>query len=170
MKWNTEDLFDASLRGEVQNVKQILNTGVNPDAMGSTGLYPIHATITLYKKSNEKKKLLLEILKILISHGADLNVKTKPGYTACHLAAMSNNLEALKLLIENGADKDIRDPYGNTLLTTAVASFDGDDSIVKYLLDLGMDPLVENNRGNNLLNGLDMPRKDPIRHLFEKWL
>ncbi|PIB34996.1 hypothetical protein BFP72_06115 [Reichenbachiella sp. 5M10] len=138
--------------------------------MGDTDQCPLHATISMYKIPTEERKQLQEILELLISHGADLNVKTKPGYTACHLAAMSNNLEALKLLIENGADKDIRDPYGNTLLTTAVASFDGDDSIVKYLLDLGMDPLAENNRGNNLLNGLDMPRKDPIRHLFEKWL
>ncbi|UXX77751.1 ankyrin repeat domain-containing protein [Reichenbachiella carrageenanivorans] len=162
MKNLTDQLYTSVVRNELKKAKNLIAQGGEINVfLDRTGQYMIHSPT---QDGNT------EMLQLLISHGADLNVKTKPGFTACHLAAMSNNLEALKLLIENGADKDIRDPYGNTLLTTAVASFDGDDSIVKYLLDLGMDPLAENNRGNNLLNGLDMPRKDPIRHLFEKWL
>jgi ankyrin repeat protein len=45
----------------------------------------------------------LEIVKLLLEHGADVNAKTAYE-TALHLAAEKGHLEIVKFLLEHGAD------------------------------------------------------------------
>ena len=50
------------------------------------------------------KKGYLEIVKLLIDSGADINVKDKKGRTALRYAVKNGHLEVVKYLIDKGAD------------------------------------------------------------------
>lgn len=56
----------------------------------------------------------VEIVKLLLAHGADPNMKNKWKTTALHIAAFIGNLDACKLLLEHGADKFSTDEASNT--------------------------------------------------------
>jgi len=45
----------------------------------------------------------LEMLKLLVCHGAKINIKNKNDETPLHLASMSGELEAVKYLVSKGA-------------------------------------------------------------------
>ncbi len=49
----------------------------------------------------------IEIMKLLIENGADVNLKNKMNMTALTIAVISNKIEAVKILLENGAETDI---------------------------------------------------------------
>ena len=160
-----EELFTAIAKKDKNTVEKYLNEGFDVNQIDEFGDTPL-----LYAANSTDR---VEMVRLLIEHGADLNVKTKPGYTACHLAVLSNNFETLKLLIDHGADRDIVDPYGNSLLSNAVGHYSdkNGDEIVRYLLlDLNMNPSQKNNHDKSALDLFDMPKNEPIRHLFEQWL
>ena len=52
--------------------------------------------------ANSKKAV-----KLLIKHGADINLKNINRHSALTIAVIDNNLEIVKLLLENGADTNI---------------------------------------------------------------
>ena len=56
----------------------------------------------------------LDIVKMLIDAGADLNATDKTGKTALFYAYASSNDDVIKLLIEKGADGSIKDTEGKT--------------------------------------------------------
>lgn len=88
-----------------------------------------------------------EILKILISHGADLNIEgLTDGKTPLHLAATTGHTEAVETLILNGADIEARDTCsqnplnpkkGATPLRNAVADQQWD--VISILIEHGAD-------------------------------
>ena len=57
--------------------------------------------------------------KFLIEKGADVNLKSKNGWTALHAAAFKGPAEIVKLLIEKGADANTKDLRGQTPLMIA---------------------------------------------------
>lgn len=91
----------------------------------------------------------LEIGKILLSHGADVNFITN-GETKNHINN-TNNESALwlsisqnpakfpKFLIDNGADIFIENKYGNSLLFYAT-----DPTMIDFLIEKGLDPNKKN--------------------------
>ena len=63
----------------------------------------------------------INVLKILIEHGAQLNIETHNlGWTALHSAAGMGYEAVVQLLLENGADLEIRTKDGSTALELAV--------------------------------------------------
>ncbi len=59
----------------------------------------------------------IEMVKLLIVNGADVNTKSKLGdRTTLMLASGFNRFAAVKLLIENGADVNAKDKDGRTAL------------------------------------------------------
>ncbi len=77
----------------------------------------------------------IEVAKLLISHGADVNKRlnsTDP-YPLI-TAAKKGNIQMVKLLLESGADPAARDTDGNSALSRAAA--EGHIEVVKMLLDV----------------------------------
>ena len=50
-----------------------------------------------------KPKSILDIVKILLQNGADINLKNRAGSTSLHFAVLLGKLEEVKLLVQKGA-------------------------------------------------------------------
>jgi len=62
----------------------------------------------------------VEIVKLLIDGGANVNAKGERGYTPLHMVVYEGKLEIAKFLIEKGADINAKDNYGYTPLKHAI--------------------------------------------------
>lgn len=63
----------------------------------------------------------LEIVKILIDKGIDVNAKDRySGQTCLHYCGQNGNIDMAKLLLDNGALLSVTDLYGNEPLWTSV--------------------------------------------------
>lgn len=65
------------------------------------------------------------LIKFLVMHEIDLDVRDRNGYTALHVAGFVGAKECAKVLIQAGADVEIVDALGKT--AQEIASFDLDD-------------------------------------------
>jgi ankyrin repeat protein len=90
----------------------------------------------------------MEILNLLLEHGADVNTIAENGWTALHMAASQGRTRAVKMLIDKGADLDCRTgkpkgwysdgrPTGQTPLLLALRS--GYLHVAQLLIDRGAD-------------------------------
>ncbi|RDL34650.1 uncharacterized protein BP5553_07778 [Venustampulla echinocandica] len=86
----------------------------------------------------------VEVVKLLLEKGADLNAATKSGETPFHQASGSGHVEVVKLLLEKEANPAAADDGGWTPLYRA--SGKGHVEVVKLLLEKGAD-LVAADRG-----------------------
>ena len=79
----------------------------------------------------------IEIAKMLIDKGAEIDAVDKRGFTSLHNAAYSNNIKAVQLLIENG--QIVNKKSRNTLYTSLhLACIKGCKSVVEILLQNGV--------------------------------
>jgi ankyrin repeat protein len=91
-----------------------------------------------------------DCLRLLLSVGADKNVKTMSQMTALIAAACGGHPECVRLLLEADADKEARDFCGRTALMFA-ARHDRPDCM-RLLLDAGADKEAKDSvRGQSLL-------------------
>jgi hypothetical protein len=92
----------------------------------------------------------LELVNLLLAHGADPNVISRDGETMVSAAAglafihgyhrgkaPEERLKVVKLFVERGADVNRPDDYGITPLMAAAN--DGDPKLIQYLIDVGAD-------------------------------
>jgi cytohesin len=62
----------------------------------------------------------VQVVALLLAHGADINAKTASGKTALHIAARHGRAEVVDFLLAHGADATVRDRDGKTPLQLAV--------------------------------------------------
>lgn len=101
---------------------------------GSTALRPAVWKAT-HSKNDESKKQYLEIIRYLVSQGADVNISEKvfnePDETFLMLAVGAGDCETSKLLIELGADINAKNSQGLTALD--IAKKKGHKEVVELL-------------------------------------
>jgi ankyrin repeat protein len=78
----------AIVKGDLEGVKKLIELGTNVNEV-SIGLTP-----AMYAAKYNK----VEILKLLVKHGADLRKRSDKGFTAKRYAQLSNAKEALDFL------------------------------------------------------------------------
>jgi hypothetical protein len=140
-----DELSAAARRGDAAAVKKLLDEGVDPNTK-----FRYDVTALTYACDHGH----LEVVKVLLAHGADINVKdTFYGSTPLRLAISPaqkkrpEHTEIAKLLIAKGAE-------GKDEALSSAAS-DGDTPIVKAVLDSGNVPpsvlsdALESARANN---------------------
>jgi ankyrin repeat protein len=133
------ELIAAADRGDLETVRKILDSGVKPDEIkdkyGQTALMRAAA------------RGHVEIMRLLIDRGADVNAQSDGNQTALLNAADMGQFDAVKLLLEKGADVKHVDFTGGTALYHAV-EFGGNRGnkkgggsvpIAKLLIEKGVD-------------------------------
>ena len=105
-------------------------------------------------KTYEDSPSTMEVVKLLIANGTDINAKYNTGYTYLHAAAVANydkELETVKLLLDNGADVNVKDDvYGYTPLYIATVQWNA--KVMQALIDYGSDIEATDNNGLTLLH------------------
>jgi ankyrin repeat protein len=92
-----------------------------------------------------------KVARLLLEHGANVDVKTRNGRTPLRLASeFSVNLEVAQLLLERGADPSVRCNYGRDSLYMAILG--GHQSLVQLLVKHGADPSTLDDGGRTLLH------------------
>jgi hypothetical protein len=140
-------LVAAWAGGHFQTADLLRHNGADLDVRGENGTNPLHAAAR--SGNFEVVRLLIEyspayinartnfgttpllsaleghnvkdgsILRLLLEHGADINMPNQIGWTPLHRASGDGSLEVVRLLLEHGANVDLKDNWGRTALEVA---------------------------------------------------
>ena len=135
------NLLDEIQEGNIENVKLLLDQGVDINARDSNDFFPL---LLAYKKGN------VEIMKLLLDKGADTELTFKPyGFTILADAVHNYKDTMAKLLIEKGANVNVK------LFDIAPVAFERlsrtDINIFNLLLSKGLDINIRNHRNETIL-------------------
>lgn len=126
-------LIDATKKGELEIVKELLSKGVDINTRDSFG-----CTALIIASQNMHS----EIVKELLSKGADVHAKSGYCNTALFEAAKAGNVNIVKQLISKGAMKDDR-----SYMAFLLAAKGGHLDIVKEFISNGIDINIKDNQG-----------------------
>ena len=123
-----KEFFTACREGNLDMLLDSIENGVDVNLetgfVGGLGVAAIHGR--------------LDVVKLLIQNGANVNTAQKGKATPLQLAVISGHIEIAKVLIQNGADVDAVNYYAfGTVLQTA--AWHGHIEMVTMLLQNGAD-------------------------------
>ncbi|HPC94235.1 MAG TPA: ankyrin repeat domain-containing protein [Sedimentisphaerales bacterium] len=142
-------LYGAAFDLDADAVKQLVASGADVNKGTEDGQTPLHGA------TERESEEVLEIVKILVSHGADVNAKVLgdgtsnawAGKTPLHNAASvlllgddlepHGNVAVVEYLLAHGADVNARDALGCTPLSDSL--FAGNLAVTKLLVAHGAD-------------------------------
>lgn len=87
-------------------------------------------------------------IKLLVEHGADVNIQGNSGRTALHHASFRGRDKNVKLLLEHGADVNIQDSSGRTAL---MDSFENGWGKAKLMLEYSVNVNIQDKYGQTAL-------------------
>ena len=104
---------------DIEKIKQHLAAGTPVDkTTDRDGRTPLLCAMKNVKGKNTVIEKI-DIVKLLISAGANIHSESRSGEVPLHLAAEANSIDIIKLLIKKGADVNAKDDYGATPLDDA---------------------------------------------------
>lgn len=133
-------LQTAAFHNSVKSAQTLLELGAAKDEVDEEGQTALH---------NAAQTGASETVNLLVDRGCDVTVATSEGLTAVHIAADSGKLNVLRSILKGQPRQywprlvNQRDGDGLTPLHYAVIS--GNARLVKFLLDAGADPTVQDN-------------------------
>ncbi|KAM4712547.1 ankyrin repeat domain-containing protein 6b isoform 2-T2 [Anableps anableps] len=136
----SERLLIASHKGQADNVVQLINKGAKV-AVTKYGRSPLHLAA---------HKGHLEVVRILLKAGCDLDIQDDGEQTALHRAAVVGNTDIISALIQEGCALERQDKDGNTTLHEV--SWHGFSQSVKLLVKAGANVHAKNKAGNTALH------------------
>lgn len=110
-------LQHASETGNLELTHLLLNAGAEVDAPRSTYFWDSFTPLMLAVQTRKN-----DLVKLLISANANVNVENKHGDTALILAIKSGNLYLAEILISAGANVNHKNYKGESVMSTAVDS------------------------------------------------
>lgn len=132
-------LMHAAAYGSIETMKMLLDAGADVNAAND-----FNVTALLWCSRDAAKA------RLLIEHGANVNVQSKQGRTPLMLASIRDGgSDIVALLLSKGADVKVKDNRGDTAL--GLAAEIGDVAIMRLLLAKGADVTVRNQKGETPL-------------------
>lgn len=123
-------IYDAAGKGKLDVVKVLAEAGADINNVGGpSGVSPVGRAILAGHT---------EIVRYLISRGADVTVRDLDGDSPAFLAALRGDLEIIKMLRKAGADLEAAGGRNKVSLLT-IAAEKGDLKVVEYLIDQRVD-------------------------------
>ena len=119
-------LFLAASLGNVETARALVRAGADPFMTTDKGTAPVHVASwggSPYFRdwTEDEKKNLFEMTKLLVELGADVNSAGEHGWTALHGAAYKGVDAVVQFVVDRGARMDVFDEYGQTPLSIANA-------------------------------------------------
>ena len=118
-----DHLVQAIHEGDIESLQSMLNVGTEIDQpggswvdRGSTRLYFVRGSALHYAVQLGHE----DMVRLLIEHGATIDVRDRNDLTPLHNAAWAGNIGMVTLLIEAGADAQATTPDGDTPLSRAL--------------------------------------------------
>ena len=121
----TTTLTEACYAEDLIKCKELIEEGVDCNQKGKDG-FPL---IAAAEKGN------VDIVRLLLEHGADTTKANESGETALLSASHHRHLAVVALIIQHGADKDTACFLNMTALYYAAQN--GHLEVVRYLIDQG---------------------------------
>lgn len=100
-------------------------------------------TVLLLTATNPNR---IDMFRLLIAKGANVNAKNNHGTTPLHATLVNNNVEAARLLIAHGADINAKNKNGLSALHSTVVDADADCKIARLLIEEGANVNIQDNR------------------------
>lgn len=108
-------LASASMMGQADIVRYLLEQGVNPNAKRSA-----EYGTALHEASIVGQ---IAIVELLLSHGADVTLQDKQGFTPLHWAAWHQRHDVMDSLLNHDAPLEALNNYGGTVLDSTIYGF-----------------------------------------------
>lgn len=135
-------LIYATVRGQMEDVRFLLDQGAELEAEGDAGYGVLHGAATRDDA---------EMTTLLVERGAEVEATDDVDGTPLHYAAGQNSESSAKVLVEYGADVDFRSrDRDRTPLHFAVV--EGHTDMVGFLVDEGADPELADSNGHRPLH------------------
>lgn len=143
--------------GDVAQATAWLDAGLPPDFLGSR----IGSGLMIGAWEGK-----LELMRLFISRGADINLANANGETALALAAWRGNLAAVKWLVERGARINAPARQWSAL---HYAAFAGHEAVADFLIEQGADINALSTNGSSVLMVAVYEGRQPlVKKLIEK--
>ena len=128
---------------EQQEIDEFLaKYGNDVHALDEEGVLLLHQAIRLGED--------IAVIKFLVSEGADIQAKTKDGFTPLHIAANTKDIALVQFLVSQGADVNAKDDHGKTPLFWAAVL--GNWETAQFLISEGADINTKTEDGYTLLH------------------
>ena len=102
-----DDMIFAAFMGDVERVKDLLKK--NPLLRNAVDIATQETP--LHRAADNGH---IEVVRILLDHGAYINAQDALGCTPLHLATMKDDAEIVELLLDKGADVNVKDNHDLT--------------------------------------------------------
>lgn len=134
------EFIAAARHGNTQKVSDGIAAGINVDAVDDDGVPALlWAAVEGHTKTVEA----------LVEAGADVDAGDSGGVTPLMMASRWALMDTVKVLVGGGADVNIISSVGPGRTALMYASIGGYRGLVKYLLEAGADPSIEDGSGHN---------------------
>ncbi len=137
-------LSEAVRAGKVQATRKLLEGGANPS--GHEAGYERYAPLHLACRVGHHTT----IVRLLLSHGADVNARNRDGWTPLHYACRHGQTDIVCLLLDAGAEVNAKENNGSTPLS--LACLNGHFELTRLLLEKGADVTAKDSRGRSPLS------------------
>ncbi len=155
---NSHSLMLASSTGNIDIINLLIKLGSDINIKDQDGY-------SLIRNATDRGKV--EVVKTLISHGADIHERNKYDQSTLLINASEDNyIDVVKLLIDKGADLNAKDKKGETALLKAV---DEDHyEVMKVLVGAGANIDTPNSLGDTALMLAISNNLESVKFLVEK--
>lgn len=120
--------------GNGEAVRVLLEHGANVNAVSRSKVAYIPSNTALHAAIAGKRSI--EVVRLLLNHGADTGIMDSNGHTCLHTAAFhDDNVELIRLLLEHGAD--VNAAAGNGETAFAIAKGQGNGKVAELLQEAG---------------------------------
>ncbi len=130
-------------------------------AFGWPALNAVCGMVLTSDESNERD---IEMIKLLLSHGAEINLRDATGDSSLFSACMNQRIDVAVTLLESGADPSLANVAGDTPLHAAV--FRKSEGLVRLLLRHGADVNAQNRHHQTAFDNSE--EGSDIRALLER--